>query len=166
MNRKLLSIALFFSVVLLFSGCKKDETTDPGTSSLASGQSQISCSVSGAASSSFSSNLMLSTVLKSTSLINISGSSLNGLTTEIVMIILPADATPGTYTSASHNSGNLAFSYSKGSDAWAADVDPLFTIVVTSASSTEIAGTFSGTITNDDMGSQVTVTNGKFAAKY
>jgi hypothetical protein len=166
MNRKLSVISFFISTVLLLSACKKDETNDTGASSLQPGKSQISCTVSGAASSSFSSNIMLSTVLKSTDLMNISGSVVSGTTAEIVMIILPANITAGTYTSASNNSGDFAFSYSNGSVGWAADVDPVFTVVVTKSTATEIEGTFSGILNNDNFNTQVTIKDGKFAAKF
>ena len=166
MNRNLLVFTLFLTTALLFSGCKKDETKDPGAASLSPGKSQISCTISGAASSSFNSNIQLSTVLKSTDLMNISGSAISGTTAEIVMMILPANITTGTYTSASNNSGDFAFSYSNGSVGWAADVSPVFTVVVTKATATEIEGTFSGILNNDDQGNQVTVKDGKFAAKF
>lgn len=166
MKRKLFSLTLFLATVLLFSGCKKDESAASGASTLQPGKSQISCTVTGAASSAFNSNIMLSTVLKSTDLMNISGSAVTGTTAEIVMMILPANITTGTYTSASNNSGDFAFSYSNGSVGWAADVSPVFTVVVTKSTSTEIEGTFSGVLKNDDLGNQVTVKDGKFAAKY
>jgi hypothetical protein len=166
MNRKLLSLTLFLTTALLFSGCKDDETDNSGADSLSPGKSQISCTVSGAATSSFNSNIQLSTVLKSTDLMNISGSAFTGTTAEIVMIILPANITTGTYTSASNNSGDFAFSYSNGSVGWAADVSPVFTIIVTKSTATEIEGTFSGILNNDDLGNQVTIKDGKFAAKF
>lgn len=166
MNHKLLSLSLFLTTILLFSACKKDDKTDSGASSLQPGQSQISCTISGAASSSFKSNVMISTVLKSNYLMNISGSSITGTGTEIVMLILPAAVTTGTYTSASNNSGDFAFSYSNGATGWAADVSPVFTVVVTKSTATEIEGTFSGVLNNDDLNNQVTVKDGKFAAKF
>jgi len=166
MNRKLFSLSLFLTTALLFSGCKKDETNDTGVASLSPGKSQISCTISDAATSSFNSNILLSSVLKSSDLINISGSAVTGMTAEIVMMILPADITTGTYTSASNNSGDFSFSYSNGSLGWAADVSPIFTVVVTKSTATEIEGTFSGSLINETLENQVSVTNGKFAAKY
>lgn len=166
MNRKLFFLTLFLTTAILFSGCKKDETDNSGASSLSPGKSQISCTVSGGATSSFNSNILLSSVLKSTDLMNISGSAVTGTTAEIVMMILPANIAAGTYTSASNNSGDFAFSYSNGSVGWAADVSLVFTVVVTKSTSTEIEGTFSGILNNDDLGNQVTVKDGKFAAKF
>jgi len=166
MNRKLLSLTLFLTTVILFSECKKDEADTSGTSSLSPGKSQISCTVSGAATSSFNSNILLSSVLKSTDLMNISGSTFSGTTTEMVMMILPANITTGTYTSANSNSGYFSFSYINGSVGWASDVSPVFTVIVTRSTATEIEGTFSGILNNDDLGNQVTVKDGKFAAKF
>jgi hypothetical protein len=165
MKLKLLAINLLLLSVI-FNGCKKDETEDPGAASLSPGQSQISCTVTGAASSSFKSNVLISSVLRSSSLMNISGSTLSGMTTEMVLMILPANITTGTYTSESNNSGDFAFSYSNGSTGWAADVSPVFTVVVTKSTATEIEGTFSGVLTNDTDNTQVTIKDGKFAAKY
>lgn len=166
MNRRLFSLSLFLTTTLLFSGCKKDETNDTGVASLSPGKSQISCTISDAATSSFNSNILLSSVLKSSDLINISGSAVTGMKAEIVMMILPADITTGIYTSASNNSGDFSFSYSNGSLGWAADVSPVFTVVVVKSTVTEIEGTFSGTLINETLGNQVSVTNGKFVAKY
>jgi hypothetical protein len=166
MNRKLLSLTLFLTTAILFSGCKKDESDTSGAESLSPGKSQISCTVSGAATSSFSSNILVSTVAKSTDLINISGSAISGTTAEIVMMILPATITPGTYTSANNSSDYFGFSYSNGSVGWAADVSPVFTVIVTKSTATEIEGTFSGILNNDNLGSQVTLKDGKFAAKF
>jgi hypothetical protein len=39
-------------------------------------------------------------------------------------------------------------------------------VVVTKVSDNEIEGTFSGTMKNDDQNTTVTVTDGKFAAKF
>ncbi|MBK7213227.1 MAG: hypothetical protein IPH88_08050 [Bacteroidales bacterium] len=166
MNFRILSLSMFLTSVLLFTGCKKEETDDSGAASLLPGKSQISCTVSGAATSSFNSNIQLSSVLKSDVLMNISGSSVTGMSSEIVMLILPANVTAGTYTSESNNSGDFAFSYSKGADGWAADVSPVFTVVVTKSTATEIEGTFSGVLNNDNLGNQVTIKDGKFAAKF
>ncbi|NVO20698.1 MAG: hypothetical protein HXX13_13435 [Bacteroidetes bacterium] len=166
MNRRLISISLFICAVLSFSSCKKEDSGSNSAASLNSGQSQVNCTVSGAASSSFKSNTMISTVLKSTDLINISGSALVGTSAQIVMIILPANATTTTYTSKSNNSGDFAFSFSDGSTGWAADSDHDFSVVVTKVTATEIEGTFSGTLVNDDTNTQVTVKDGSFAAKF
>ncbi len=166
MKRKLLSLTLFLVTVLIFSACKKDKTEDPGAASLSPGKSQISCTVSGTATSSFNSNILLSSVLKSSDLMNISANAVTGTAVESVMMILPANITAGTYSSANNNSIDFAFSYSNGSVGWASDTNPVFTVIVTKATASEIEGTFSGILSNDDLGNQVTVKDGKFAAKF
>jgi hypothetical protein len=166
MKLKILAISLLLSATLFNAGCKKDQTDDPDASSLQAGQSQISCTVSGATSSSFNSSTLISTAAKSSDLMNIAGSAVSGVTAEIVMMILPANIAVGTYSSAGSGSDLFTITYSKGGDGWASDSDAAFTVVVTKVSDTEIEGTFSGTMKNDDQNTTVTVTDGKFAAKF
>jgi hypothetical protein len=165
MTRKLLPLILIAAVVIFFSGCKKDETPDEGASTLNPGQSQISCSVSGAASSSFTSNILISTAIRSDLLLNISGGNANVTNPEIVMIILPRSITTGTYNSSAMDNGEFAFTFTSGSSGWANDKTKPFSIVVTTVTATEVEGTFSGTLINDDN-TTVDVSSGKFAAKF
>ncbi len=151
-------LSLFATIAVI--GCKKDSN-----SSLAAGKSRISLDASGATSGSFASDDRVSTVAKSGSIINISGASLGA---DMVMMLLPATITTGTYdlSTLSSSAAGPTFSYSKGANGWAAVPGDHFTIIVTKATSTEIEGTFSGTAHNDDAGTDVTISNGKFAAKY
>lgn len=165
MTRKLLPLALITAVVILFSGCKKDENPDDGSSSLNPGQSQISCSVSGASSSSFSSNILISTAIRSDLLMNISGGNASTMNPEIVMIILPRTIVAGTYSSADMDTGGFAFTYTSGSSGWANDKTKSFSLVITKVTANEVEGTFSGTLINDDN-TTVDISNGKFAAKF
>lgn len=165
MNRNLLPFALITAVVMLFSGCKKEETPDEGASTLNPGQSQISCSVSGAASSSFTSNILISTAIRSDLLLNISGGNANAMNPEIVMIILPRSITTGTYTSADMDVDGFAFTYTTSSKGWANDKTKSFSLVVTKVTANEVEGTFSGTLINDEN-TTVDISNGKFAAKF
>ncbi|MEZ5055275.1 MAG: hypothetical protein R2807_11030, partial [Chitinophagales bacterium] len=103
--------------------------------------------------------------------INISASYVNTSTfsTEIVMILLPATITEGTYNLKSMSSSDVlpVFTYTKGSTGWAAaPSEQEFTIEITKATSTEIEGTFSGKTVNETDLTEVNITNGKFAAKY
>jgi hypothetical protein len=166
MKLKVLTVAFLLSATLFNAGCKKDKTDDPDSSSLQAGQSQISCTVSGATSSSFNSSTLISTAARSSDIMNIAGSAVSGVSAEIVMMILPANIAVGTYSSASVGSDYFSISYSKGGDGWASDSDPAFTVVVTKVSDSEIEGTFSGTLKNDSQSTTVTVTDGKFAAKF
>lgn len=97
---------------------------------------------------------------------NISGAGVTSSDAEIVMIILPANVTTGTYTSSSWESGFFALAYTKGSYAWAAEQNQSFTITISEVTSTNIKGTFSGVLINEDLTSQVNITNGTFSAKF
>jgi outer membrane protein assembly factor BamE (lipoprotein component of BamABCDE complex) len=160
-----ITLALFSIVLLLAVGCKKDETNISDAASLQSGKSQISCKVSGAATSTFSSNSMVSTVLKSGELMNISGGAVSGMSSELVMLLLPANIKVGTYSSSNWDY-RFSLVYSNAGNGWAADQSKEFKVEVTKATSTEIEGTFSGILINETLKNQVAVSAGKFAAKY
>ncbi len=168
MKTRVLSIAMIIFATILFSSCEKEVIDDvvEETASLLPGQCEIKCNVSGAATSTFASNLLISTAIKSTDLMNISGAGVSSSDAEIVMIILPANVTTGTYTSSSWESGFFALAYTKGSYAWAAEQNQSFTITISEVTSTNIKGTFSGVLINEDLASQVNITNGTFSAKF
>jgi major membrane immunogen (membrane-anchored lipoprotein) len=154
---------------LLLNACKKDDTVS--ASNLSSGHSKVSLTAAGATSGNFSSNDLISIVAKSGSEINLSASYVNttSFTTEIVLMLLPADITTGSYNfkTMSSSAALPTFAYTKGVNGWAATPsESEFTIVVSKATSTEIEGTFSGTLHNDTDNTDVTISNGKFAAKY
>lgn len=164
-------ISLFFVLLstLFFNACKKDDMVS--ASNLSAGHSKVSLTAAGATSGNFNSNDLISTVAKSGMEINLSASYVNttSFTTEIVMMLFPADITTGTYNFKTMLSSTVlpTFVYTKGATGWAATPsESEFTIVVTKATSTEIEGTFSGTVHNDTDGTDVTISNGKFAAKY
>jgi hypothetical protein len=173
MKIKKITLALFVAVLLLTVGCIKDEANDPAglsADSLAPGKSTISLSATGAVTSTFKSMDMVSTVLKGSVLMNIAGSSVNTTTfkSEMVMIILPVNITVGTHNFSNSNP-NFSIAYTNDVNGWSNDDSKQFSIVVTKATATGIEGTFSGTLVQDtDKGnkSEVTIKNGKFAAKY
>ena len=154
---------------LLLNACKKDDTVS--ASNLSAGHSKVSLTAAGATSGNFSSNDLISIVAKSGAEINLSASYVNttSFTTEIVLMLLPADITTGSYNfkTMSSSAALPTFAYTKGVNGWAATPsESEFTIVVSKATSTEIEGTFSGTLHNDTDNTDVTISNGKFAAKY
>ena len=166
---KKISFVLAIASALLFNACKKDDTVS--AANLSAGHSKVSLTASGATSGNFSSNDLISTVAKSGADINLSASFVNttSFTTEIVMMLLPADITTGTYNFKTMPSSTVlpTFVYTKGATGWAATPsESEFSIVVSKATSTEIEGTFSGTVHNDTDGTDVTISNGRFAAKY
>jgi len=159
--KKVLTILIVCST-LLTTGCKKDTTS----ANLSSGKSQISASVSGTVSSSFSSSILVSTVAKSTDLINVSGGTAS-VPIQQFMFILPANIAVGTYTFSTLPSNSIInVTYTNGGTGWAAGEGDNFTLRVTTATATDLEATFSGTLKNDTDKTTVTVTNGKLAAKY
>ncbi len=161
-------ILMLATVVFFLNSCKKDSTS---SSPLAAGKSRVSLTCSGATSGNFNSNDLVSTIAKSSAEINLAASYVNTstFTSEIVMMLLPADITPGTYNFKTMPSSTVlpTFTYTKGATGWAATPsESEFTIVVTKATTSEIEGTFSGTLHNDTDGTDVNITNGKFAGKY
>lgn len=161
------NLIIIFAVMVTFFtlGCKKD---DNNNSSLSAGKSRVSLTASGATSGNFSSIDLTSTVAKSSYEINLSANYVNTttFTSEMVMMLLPADIAVGTYNLSTLSTVLPTFSYSKGTTGWAAGPGDNFTIVVTKATATEIEGTFSGTAHNDDDMTTVTISNGKFYAVY
>jgi len=156
-----LSLMLTLAISMLV-GCKKDDTVN--SSNLAAGKSQISCTVSGAVSSSFSSSTLVSTAAKNGVLMNISGSTAS-LPIQLMLFIIPTDITVGTHNLST--SDDFTVSYTNNTDGWAAgDVGDNFTLVVTKNDGAVFEGTFSGTLKNDDSGTTVTITNGKIAGKF
>lgn len=166
---KKFSFIFTLACLLLFNACKKDNSVS--ASNLASGKSKVSLTAAGATSGNFSSTDFISSIVKSTDIINLSASYVNTSTfsTEIVLMLLPVGITTGSYNfkTMSSSAALPTFAYTKGATGWAATpAESEFTIVVTKATSTEIEGTFSGTLHNDTDNNDVTITNGKFAGKY
>jgi major membrane immunogen (membrane-anchored lipoprotein) len=167
---KKFTFAFIVVSTLLLNACKKDDTVS--ASNLSAGHSKVSLTAAGATSGNFSStNDLISIVAKSGAEINLSASYVNttSFTTEIVLMLLPADITTGSYNfkTMSSSAALPTFAYTKGVNGWAATPsESEFTIVVSKATSTEIEGTFSGTLHNDTDNTDVTISNGKFAAKY
>lgn len=168
---KKINLILALVTILLLNSCKKDNNSSGGASSLSAGKSRVSLTAAGATSGNFNSNDLISTIAKSGGGINLAASYVNTSTfeTEIVMMLLPSDISAGSYNfkTMSSSAALPTFAYTKGATGWAASPsESEFTIVVTTATSEIIEGTFSGTLHNDTDGTDVTITNGKFAGKY
>lgn len=148
---------------LLFIGCKKDKTAGD-SSSLSPGKCQISCTVSGTTSGSFSSVDVVSTATKSGSIMNISGATAS-IPIQLMMFLIPTGFSTGSHNLAT--SDDFAVTYTKDSNGWAAgNVGDDFTINITKNDGTYFDATFSGTLTNDTDHTTVTVSNGKIAARF
>jgi hypothetical protein len=160
---KTILLALFALSFLIVS-CKKDDNNNSGSSNLDPGKSQISCNVSGAVSSSFSSVLLTSGALKSGLLMNISGGT-TSLPIQMMMFIIPSDITVGTHNLTTNE--EFTVSYSSNETGWSAgNIGDDFTLTVTKNTATEFEGTFSGKLINEENETFVNITNGKIAAKF
>lgn len=169
MKKNLLPFAMILSLfaVVSFMGC--DKAKDAVTS-LSAGKCEVKATISGAVSASYSSDLMGSTAIKNGLLMNL-GSATVSLPIKQFVLIIPANVTTGTYQMKSLNgSAGWAMSYvhNNGADGWAtgAGADEDFTVVVTKATATEVEGTFSGKMVNDEKKTSINVTNGSFKAKF
>jgi hypothetical protein len=177
MKKNLRLLALIICTTLIFSSCKKSAAS-PGTASgsatsanLAAGKCDVRFTYSGASSGNFASTLAISAAASSGALYNISGSTLNGITPQIALILMPANTAVGTYAQPSAGAdlpNNMVFSLSSGSDGWASGGGTAagFKIVVTSVSSSTVEGTFSGDLGSDNNSTKITIANGSFAARF
>lgn len=156
---------LFVLTCMLFlSGCKKDDVKP-----LKSGQSRFSFSVSGATSGNFNSDDLLSTVASSESLINVSASKvdLKTFSTELVLMILPADVSVKKYALGDMTSSEAVptFAYTKGTTGWAtAPGTSDFTIEVTKVSGGEVEGKVYGKLINETDETEISI-DGTFSYK-
>ncbi len=155
-------IIMMITCSAILISCKKSDP-NPSATNLDPGKSQISCTVAGAVSSSFSTSTLVSTAIKNASLMNISGSN-TSLPIQLMLFIIPTNITVGSHNLSTDD--EFTVSYTNDTKGWAAgNVGDNFTLVVTKNDGTLFEGTFSGTLTNDD-GTSVTITNGKIAAKF
>ena len=161
--------AMFIAVSTLLVSCKKSDNVS--SAKLASGKCKVTATVGGEA---YSSTDLVSTVAKSAYIINIASGTAS-LPIKQFVFILPANITAGTYNFATDDDGTVgimttAYTKTDGGTAKgfaaANDRDNEFTLVITKATATELEGTFSGTLYNEDDNTTTSVTNGKVAAKY
>lgn len=167
---KIFSFLLVFSVLTSCDGL---------LDSLGLGKASVEMSYSGDSSGKYKSLDLVSTVVKSSGIITISTASASTSGSAASFIInIPADVAKGTYDIAAIKSQrNTSFSFGEasksGEDAKAytinSQVGTDFSYTVTKNEGGEITGTFKGKMigaSNDDKAVEITVTNGKFNAKY
>lgn len=168
----LLSIA---SIAVVSCSKKETTTTKPTTPSLAKGKSAISANVTGAYTRNYKSNDMLSTVVQSTSIINMgSGASSTlgsgGPLTEQFVVLLPANITMGAHKTTDYSSSiaSFTYTYSDGTIAHGWTSGGLETAVnfnVTKITAEEVEGTFEGRMGEEENNTIVSV-SGSFSAKF
>lgn len=164
LHHYLIVLTVFAS--LGFTGCSK--VKNAVSSSLGVGQCEVKATVSGAVSTSYSSNNLSSAVAKTNLLMNMNSSSISPI--RMFTILLPANIATGTYNLKNNKTLNGAvFTYvhDNGSTGWVASSDNTddFIFVVTKSTTSEIEGTFSGNMHNDNKTS-ITVSGGSFKAKF
>lgn len=169
--RKLFLSVSFLVAAALFTSCKKDSASG-GSTSVPAGKSAVSCTYSGSASGTFSSDLSLSTCLKSASLINLASGSLTGLASvNQGMMILPLNIAVGNHVQGADGTADgitFSLTINNGSQSWATGGSTAtgFSVNVTRNDATGIEGTFSGQLGNDTDNSVVTITNGSFKGTF
>ena len=167
MKKRMFQSWLIAITVMLFSvSCGGDDNNDdPDTGNLTPGHCRITCTISGAASSDFVSSDAFSLAEKNSNYMNINGGFAGNSGTEMIMITLNVNVATGTYEIADQND-DAEFAYTRSGNGWGESTGAPFTIKVTSVTPNTIEGTFSGSLTNDTDHSVITVSNGKFAAKF
>ena len=182
MKLKSVSLVAFAAAGLLFASCKKDNNNNPGSGNLAAGQCTISFDTDKDFGGSKSTNLPASqttTVAKGSQgnrdniSMNANATGTSGVKTALLSVLpqsgattdngsltakfdgASTDVTNATLTiSATSLSGNQSFTMKSG------------TLTVTKLNSDVIEGTFNGTGENTNNNETITVSNGKFAAKF
>ncbi|HRP88931.1 MAG TPA: hypothetical protein PKX92_02720 [Edaphocola sp.] len=159
---KNLLIALSF--LLLIVGCTKMNNAP-----LKSGQSRFSFSVSGATSGQFNSDDLMSTVSSNGTYLNVNASKVNTSTfqTEMVLMLMPANATVGKYEFANMSSSEQfpTMSYTKESTGWAAAPgENDFTVEVTNVSDGTVEGKLYGKLKNETDNTEISI-DGTFKYK-
>lgn len=171
MRKFLLSVSMMLALGLLFVSCKKDSASN-NNSNVPAGKSAVSCTYSGAASGTYSSDLSLSTCAKSSSLVNLASGSLTGLASvNQGMMILPLSISVGNHAQGTDGSADgitFSLTINNGSQSWVTGGATAtgFTVNVTRNDATGIEGTFSGQLGNDTDNSVVTITNGTFKGTF
>ena len=177
MKKQLLTSILLISSTLLapqIMSCSKitDKVT-ASTTSLDKGKSSVTANLSGAYTGNFKSHATLSSVAKSSMIINIGAATSSvlggtGGTTEQFMILLPANISVGTYNTKNQSGTSFTYVGSNGASAsgWSSGaLETNIVYKVTKATSEEIEGTFEGSMGEEEKNTKVSV-NGTFAAKF
>lgn len=174
------TLACTLLVATSLTSCKKDSDSGGGgnvsAGSLSTGQSIVKANIGGAHSTSYESTTMMSTATKAGGQIlitSIKQPSLPDLTVDQFVIYLPSNIQTGTYKTTDITGGGGIFTFTHTASAggtakgWQADPEgeTVFNFTITKATATEIEGTFSGEMSNDNDNTKVTA-NGSFAGKF
>lgn len=165
------TISLLLSTILmamfLLQSCSKVAEATGGL--LGAGQCEVKASFTGATSGSYASNNLTSTVVKNGVAAMFNSTSISPV--KMFTIMLPANAKTGTFNLKNNDAlGDVSFTYVPGTSGkgWSASSnnDDDFIYTITKATATELEGTFTGNMHNDDDGTSIKITNGSFKAKF
>lgn len=161
---KMKTFVLFVTIAVAAASCKKEGAAG---GDLAKGKAEIKANWSGASSGSFASSLTISTAVKTTPLIVLSGVT-TSLPPKTCQISFPGTITAGTYNQSGGTAGGITILFSDGAKGYAIGGGGAtgFTVTVTSVSDSEIKGTFSGQIGNSSDNSKIIISGGTFQGKY
>ncbi|GEM_PF-2920012 len=161
MNRLLFVVGL--CMLLTVIGCSKSNLGG----GLAKGQCEITASYSGAASGDYKSLATLSTAVKVDPLIVLTAATAK-LPPQTCQITFPVTLTKGVHAQSGGTAGGVTILLSDGTNGYAIGGDGAtgFTVTIDEINDSEIRGSFSGQLGNDSKKTKITVTNGKFSAKY
>lgn len=179
MKKQLCSLVLFISSSILvtqLSSCSK--TVDkvnpaPTTPTLSKGKSMVSATITGAYSGSYKSHETMSTVAKSSAIINIASATSSAIggsggLSEQFMILLPVDIAVGTYNTRDLSGVTFTYVSSNGASAsgWVSGgFETNIVFKITKSTSEDIEGTFEGTMGEEEKNTTITA-KGSFAAKF
>lgn len=151
------------SVLSVFTACSKSGVGG----GLSKGQCEITATYSGAASGDFKSSVSLSTVVKVDPLIVLTSASVK-LPPQTCQLSFPAIITKGVHNQSGGTADGITILFSDGSNGYAIGGDGAtgFTVTVEEITEGEIRGSFSGQLGNDSKKTKITVSNGRFSAKF
>ena len=159
----LLPVVACICLLSVFTACSKSGV-DGG---LSKGQCEITATYSGAASGDFKSSLTLSTSVKVDPLIVLTTASVK-LPPQTCQLSIPAIITKGVHTQSGGTVNGITILFSDGTNGYAIGGDGAtgFSVTIDEINDGEIRGSFSGQLGNDSKKTKITISNGRFSAKY
>lgn len=155
--------AVAIALLSVLAGCSKSGVGG----GLSKGQCEITATYSGAASGDYKSSVTLSTAVKVDPLIVLTGASIK-LPPQTCQLSLPVILTKGVHAQSGGTANGITILFSDGTNGYAIGGDGAtgFSVTVDEISDTEIRGSFSGQLGNDSKKTKITISNGRFSAKF
>ena len=166
-TKNLLFTFLAFAFIIQF-GCKKEEViVEKGidATNLQAGKCAITFSASDAETLNFSSTLELSSAKQFGGENTLVGCLMTDIKMMQTMLVFDATMPVGTYNT-NTTDYNIKFTFSSNFDDYITTSTKALIINITKVTSNTIEGTFSGSLDNFDSEKTLTISNGKFGAKF